>query len=87
FPETFELKQNYPNPFNPETVIVFSVVQASNVKLNVYDAAGSLVKQLVNDEMNAGTYKVSFNAAGLSSGVYFYRLESNGLSSVKKMLL
>ena len=66
---------------------MFSVVQASNVKLNVYDAAGSLVKQLVNDEMNAGTYKVSFNAAGLSSGVYFYRLESNGLSSVKKMLL
>ena len=87
--EEYDLQQNYPNPFNPETKIKFSIPSGvkSNVKLTVFDAAGRQVEQLVNEQLNTGTYEYSFNGAGLSSGVYFYKLETSGFVETKKMML
>lgn len=86
-PETFILSQNYPNPFNPVTNIRFSVPAASNVKITVYDITGREAAVLVNEFKTRGNYNVDFNAAGLSSGVYFYRLETKDFTDVKKMVL
>lgn len=86
-PFEFALSQNYPNPFNPNTVISYSIAKSGFVTLKVYNAAGELVKELVNTQQNAGAYSVEFSASELSSGVYFYRLEANGFSAVNKMIL
>ncbi len=86
-PGEFELKQNYPNPFNPETKISFNVPKAGSVKLTVFDMLGREMVVLVNEDLAAGTYRINFNAAEFSSGVYFYRIEANGFSDVKKMML
>lgn len=86
-PEKFELSQNYPNPFNPTTNINFSIPKAGNVKLVVFDVNGKQVAELVNEQLNAGVYKFDFNASGLSSGVYFYKLVTNEFTEVKKMML
>jgi hypothetical protein len=71
----FTLSQNYPNPFNPSTKIKFSVPQSSNVIIKVFDILGSEIAVLVNEERPLGSYEVDFDATGLSSGVYFYRLQ------------
>ncbi|MBN1632976.1 MAG: T9SS type A sorting domain-containing protein [Ignavibacteria bacterium] len=84
-PFIYELNQNYPNPFNPTTTINFSVAKESFVKINVYDILGREVMVLVNEQMNAGKYSVTLNAARLSSGVYFYRIEAGNFIDVKKM--
>ena len=81
------LDQNLPNPFNSITEITFQVTKPCLVSLNVYDALGRQVAPLINKDMAQGTYKVSFNGNNLQSGVYFYRLDMAGLSSVKKMIL
>jgi hypothetical protein len=86
-PDKFELNQNYPNPFNPTTNIKFSIPNAGAVKLIVYDALGKQVKELVNGNYGAGSYIVDFDAASLATGVYFYRLETNGFTDIKKMML
>ena len=93
-PASFKLEQNYPNPFNPTTIIRFGVPERSNVILKIYDILGSEVTTLVNEEMDAGWYERNFNAIGLSSGVYIYRLEAVSIAeqsekfiSIKKMLL
>jgi pectate lyase len=86
-PTTFYLNQNYPNPFNPTTTIAYTIEQRGMVSLKVYDVLGRLVSTLVNEQKAAGTYSVSFNAAKLSSGVYFYQLHANRFTSVKTMLL
>lgn len=86
-PAEFVLSQNYPNPFNPVTNINFSIPKAGIVKLVVFDAAGKQVAKLVNKQLSAGTYKYDFNASHLSSGIYFYRLETAGFTDVKKMTL
>ena len=83
----FELKQNYPNPFNPATEISFTLPENNFVTLKVYDVSGRLVKTLVNDFRTAGNYKVSFDGGGISSGIYFYKLESGQFTDVKKMIL
>ncbi len=83
----FELGQNYPNPFNPSTVISYSIPQASNVTLKVYDILGNEVATLVNQFQNANSYKVNFNAASLASGVYIYKIEAGSFTMSKKMLL
>ena len=85
--DNFNLKQNYPNPFNPVTKINYTINKNGNVKLSVYDAKGNFVKNLVNQKMNAGEYSVDFNGNGLSSGVYYYKIEVNGLSETRKMML
>lgn len=86
-PKTFALDQNYPNPFNPTTVIEYSVPRNSRVTLEVYNVLGQKVATLFSGVQNAGTYEVNFNAAKFASGVYFYRLEANGFSSARKMML
>ncbi|MBE2227981.1 MAG: T9SS type A sorting domain-containing protein [Ignavibacteria bacterium] len=86
-PENYSLSQNYPNPFNPTTNIKLQIPKAGNVKLTVFDVTGKEVAVLVNENLSAGEYKVDFNAHGLTSGVYFYRIESAGFIDVKKMML
>ncbi len=85
-PLNFELRQNYPNPFNPSTVIEFSIPSRSFVELNVYNLLGMKAAALVKDLKEAGSYKVNFDAAGLSAGVYIYELKSGGLTFSRKMI-
>jgi hypothetical protein len=86
-PKKYELKQNYPNPFNPSTNIQFSIPEAGIVTLTVYDNAGKEISTLVNGHKNIGSYIVSFDAKGLSSGIYYYKLTSGSFTEVRKMLL
>ncbi len=86
-PNTFSLSQNYPNPFNPVTKISFSIPNNSYTKLTVYDISGKLVAELVNGELDAGTYNIDFDASHLASGTYFYRIETGSFTEVKKMIL
>ncbi|MFA7420665.1 MAG: sugar-binding protein [Melioribacteraceae bacterium] len=86
-PVTYSLDQNYPNPFNPTTQIKYSILNAGNVSLKVFDVLGREVADLVNQNQDAGHYTVNFNASSLSSGIYFYRIESGSFVSVKKMML
>lgn len=88
----YSLSQNYPNPFNPATVIRFSIPVSGNVSLKIYDMLGREVKTLVSNFVNAGAHEVNFNGSDLSSGVYFYKLESEGIDGnkflmTKKMML
>ena len=83
----FVLEQNYPNPFNPATKIRFSIPKSSMVKLSVYNVVGEEVSVLVQGFYDAGYHEVSFNSAGLPSGVYLYKLQYEGITLMKKMLL
>jgi len=83
----YALRQNYPNPFNPRTSISFDLVESGFVKLTVYNPMGQQVAAVVSGEMPAGTHTITFDAANLPSGMYLYRLEVNGFSAVRKMLL
>ncbi len=91
-PKSFSLTQNYPNPFNPETKIRFGLPKSSFIKITVYDATGRVVSVLVNEKLNAGIFETDFNAANFSSGVYFYKMEtdpelSSGFTDIKKMVI
>lgn len=86
-PKSFSLSQNYPNPFNPVTKINFAVPKKSFVTIKVYDMLGKETATLVNDNKEAGYYSVDFSGTSLSTGVYYYRLESEGFVDVKKMIL
>jgi len=85
-PNSFNLAQNYPNPFNPTTIINFSIPKTSLVTIKVYDVLGNEVATLVNEEKVQGVYTVTFDASTLSSGVYFYKINSGNYSEVKKMV-
>jgi len=86
-PTEFNLSQNYPNPFNPSTKIEFSIPEASDVRLEVFNMLGQKVQTLKNERMAAGFYSVVFEAGGLSSGVYVYQLTAGEFSQTKRMLL
>ena len=86
-PEEFNLYQNYPNPFNPTTTIRFELKESGQTVLKIYDLLGKEVFRLVDEELPAGSYKVTFDANFLPSGIYFYRLESSGFNKVRKMIL
>ena len=92
-PAEYILTQNYPNPFNPSTNIEFNINEASNVKIDIYDALGNYIETLLNEFKNTGNYKVTFNGENLSSGIYFYRITTNSnntnlkLSQTKSMIL
>ncbi|RMD96368.1 MAG: T9SS C-terminal target domain-containing protein [Calditrichaeota bacterium] len=86
-PDHFDLKQNYPNPFNPSTNISYALPEAAFVKLAIYNTLGEQVMVLVNQQQAAGTYRVKFNASGLPSGVYLYKLEAGNFQAKKKMIL
>jgi hypothetical protein len=86
-PETFQLNQNYPNPFNPTTTISFDVGRAGHVKLDIYNVLGQRVASLVDRHMERGTYEADWDASSFSTGIYFYKLETENFSDTKKMLL
>ena len=86
-PITFNLYQNYPNPFNPTTKIIWQSTVSSWQSLKVYDVLGNEVATLVNEEKPAGSYEVNFDAEGLSSGIYFYKLQAGSFVETKKMIL
>ncbi len=83
----YSLSQNYPNPFNPSTQIKFSIKESGLVSLKVYDMLGREVATIVNKELSAGNYSYSFNASGLASGIYLYRLETGSFIQTNKMML
>jgi hypothetical protein len=83
----YALQQNYPNPFNPTTQFTFQLPVAASVSLKVFDARGSEVASIVQGQMHAGTYTETWNAAGLASGVYYYRLSAGTFSQTRKLLL
>lgn len=86
-PNKYSLKQNYPNPFNPITKISFDIPNKSYVSLKIYDILGKEIKTLVGEEKSAGKYIVDFDASFLSSGVYFYKLESGTFFETKRMII
>jgi len=86
-PYNFYLGQNYPNPFNPETKINYSISKSGYISLTVYNILGQKVATLFEGFQNAGTYKVNFDGAGLSSGIYLYRLKANNFIETKKLIL
>ncbi len=86
-PTEYALNQNYPNPFNPSTAIKFAIPEAANVSLVIYDMLGNQVEVLVNNQMNAGYYKFTWNASHYASGIYFCQMTANKFIRVNKMLL
>ncbi|MBN1212791.1 MAG: T9SS type A sorting domain-containing protein [candidate division Zixibacteria bacterium] len=86
-PGSFELYQNYPNPFNPTTTFAFNLASLSHVNLQIYDITGRLVDERDLGSLSAGNHQVEFNAGGLASGVYLYRLATETTSQTKKMIL
>jgi hypothetical protein len=86
-PKEYNLEQNYPNPFNPSTTISYSIPAYSLVTLKVYDVLGKEVATLINEKKSAGIYKANFNAEGLTSGIYFYKLHGGSFVKTLKMVL
>ena len=86
-PEITQLYQNYPNPFNPATNIRFNLNESGFVILKIYNLLGQEVKTLVNKELSAGLHNISFDASGLQSGTYIYRIQSKNFTATKKMVL
>ncbi len=86
-PQEFSINQNYPNPFNPSTRISYSIPEVATVKITIFDRLGREVSTLINREHKPGYYSVDFDANGLSSGVYFYKVDAGRFSTVKKMIL
>lgn len=86
-PEKFSLYENYPNPFNPSTNIKFDLPKNSFVKLIIYDILGKEIKTLINENLNAGAYKINWNSENMQSGIFFYRLLTNNYDCTKKMVL
>jgi len=83
----FKLHANYPNPFNPSTTIKYSLSEALFTSLKIYDAVGNEVAVLVDELKSAGEHQIEFNAAGLSSGIYYYTLQAGSFIETKKMIL
>ena len=86
-PDEYSLSQNYPNPFNPSTKLEFGISNFGFVSLKVYDVLGNEVKTLINENKPAGSYTVTFDGSNLSSGIYFYKLESGSFIETKRMIL
>lgn len=86
-PADYVLDQNYPNPFNPLTNITFSIPQDGNVRLTIYNALGQEVETIINEYKSAGRYNIEFDANNLSSGIYYYRIESGAFVNIRKMIL
>jgi hypothetical protein len=80
-PEDFQLHQNYPNPFNPTTTIQFALPKSSEVVLKLYDLLGREITTLVDDKLEPGEYKLQFEANGLPTGVYFYRIQAKNVDT------
>ena len=86
-PKVFNLYQNYPNPFNPVTNIKFDIPRESFVKITIYDALGRIVRDIVNQNMQPGSYSIDWNASSNASGIYFYRIQAGDYVNEMKMVL
>ena len=91
-PQNFSLSQNYPNPFNPTTTIRFAIPsndkrETSNVKIIVYNALGSEIQTLVNEQLQPGTYEAVWDGTNYASGIYFYTIKAGNYVDSKKMVL
>jgi hypothetical protein len=86
-PTEFQLSQNYPNPFRERTTIKYCVPDKMKIVLEIFDSNGNKVKTLVDEQKEAGTYKIEFNAKELVRGEYLYKLESRDFFETKKMVL
>ncbi|MEX2603795.1 MAG: S8 family serine peptidase [Gracilimonas sp.] len=86
-PVEYALNQNYPNPFNPNTIVKYSIPEASKVSIVVYDLLGKKVAELVNSQKAAGNYTVNFDASNLTSGIYIYQIRAGSYTNTKKMTL
>jgi len=86
-PSVFSLEQNYPNPFNPSTTIKFNIPEQEFVTLKIYDVMGNEVAVLLNEEKQAGSHSIDFDASRLASGTYFYKLQAGNNIETKKMIL
>ena len=86
-PEAYRLSQNYPNPFNPATTIAFELPQTERVRLDVFNVLGERVATLVDGPLATGSYEVTFDASGLPSGAYLYRLDAGGVTQTRLMML
>ncbi|MCE1164145.1 MAG: T9SS type A sorting domain-containing protein [Bacteroidetes bacterium] len=86
-PKSYVLGQNYPNPFNPISKIKYNISKISYVKISVFDLTGREVEKLVDERQIAGEYEITFNGAGLSSGVYYYRMLAGDFTETKKLML
>ena len=84
-PAEVALRQNYPNPFNPATIITYELPELMHVQLDLYDMTGRHIAALVNEQVNAGIHEISFDASGLSSGVYIYRLQAGGKLLIRQL--
>jgi hypothetical protein len=83
--DDYKLFQNFPNPFNPSTKISYKIKRDGNVSLTVFNLVGQEISVLVNEKQSAGNYEVEFDASELTTGVYLYKLQINGFTSVKRM--
>jgi len=86
-PDKFSLYQNYPNPFNPSTNIRFDIAKSTFASIVVYDILGKEVSQLVNQVLTPGSYQYSFNAGNFPSGIYYYKIQTDQFTDIKKMML
>jgi hypothetical protein len=86
-PTKLEVYQNFPNPFNPITTIKWQLPERAFVTLKIYDVLGREVVTLVDEELNAGQHETVYNASGISSGVYFYKIKAGSFVETKKMIL
>jgi hypothetical protein len=86
-PTVYALEQNYPNPFNPATVITYALPKQSPVTLKIYDVVGRVVATLIDETQQPGTYRLRFDASGLASGVYLYRMMAGSFVDTKKLIL
>jgi hypothetical protein len=86
-PVSYKLFQNYPNPFNPTTTITFNIIKQDRVSLKVYNILGEVVSNLIDEVKSPGNYSIRFDAHRLSSGIYFYELNTGDFREVKKMVI
>jgi len=86
-PDKYELRQNYPNPFNPTTNLGFGISESGFVTLKIYDVLGNEVTTLVNENLSPGSYQVQWDGSSFSSGVYYYKIETDSYSETRKMFL
>ena len=86
-PDCYALHHNYPNPFNPTTTFKYALPKESTIILSIYDINGRLIETLANEKQQPGFYSIQWDASQFSSGVYIYRIQAGGFSSVKKCIL
>ena len=86
-PDNYSLSQNYPNPFNPSSVIRFQIKDSRFVRLKVYNILGKEIADLVNENLKAGIYEVTFDGSKLASGTYIYKIIAGNFSDTKRMLM